>query len=315
MSKTVIIAGQGALPGHLAATLKAQGAPFLVAEMEGFPARVPGPDPIRFRVERLVPFLDHLAARGVTQVSFAGAIRRPRLEPEMFDARTATLVPRLLAALQAGDDAALRVVIGIFEEWGFAVVGAQEIAPELLPHEGVLTLAGPAAPQEADAELGEVVVADMGRADLGQACIIAANRIVAREGEDGTDALLRALLPLPDPDEADARWRGADPLSMAIDAVIDLLTDHVLAARGRAAPEGPGPAEGGILFKAPKPNQDLRADLPVIGPQTAMLAAEAGLSGIVIEAGGVMVLDLGRVVQILDGLGMFLWVRPRGWRR
>jgi DUF1009 family protein len=71
-------------------------------------------------------------------------------------------------------------------------------------------------------------------------------------------------------------------------------------------------ATGGILFKAPKPTQDQRADLPLIGLRTVMMAAEAGLDGIVIEAGGVMVLDLPTVRKVLDAQGMFLWVRPRG---
>ena len=68
-------------------------------------------------------------------------------------------------------------------------------------------------------------------------------------------------------------------------------------------------ARGGILFKAPKPGQDRRADLPVIGPQTAENAVNAGLRGIVIEDGGVMVLDLAAVRRILDAAGLFLWVR------
>jgi DUF1009 family protein len=42
-----------------------------------------------------------------------------------------------------------------------------------------------------------------------------------------------------------------------------------------------------------------------------MLAAKAGLAGIVIEAGGVMVLDLAAVIETLNAHGMFLWVRPR----
>ena len=73
-----------------------------------------------------------------------------------------------------------------------------------------------------------------------------------------------------------------------------------------------GQVDGGILFKAPKPDQDRRADLPLIGPGTAKRAAAAGLSGVVIEAGGVMVLDLDAVCDALDAQGMFLWVRPRG---
>jgi hypothetical protein len=73
-------------------------------------------------------------------------------------------------------------------------------------------------------------------------------------------------------------------------------------------PEG----RGGILFKAPKPGQDRRADLPVIGPGTAEGVARAGLSGIVIEAGGVMMLDASDTLARLDGAGLFLWVRPPG---
>ena len=70
-----------------------------------------------------------------------------------------------------------------------------------------------------------------------------------------------------------------------------------------------GSGKGAILYKAPKPQQDQRADLPVIGPETARIAAEAGFVGIIIEQGGVMVLDLETVVQILDANDMFLWVR------
>ncbi len=122
MTRTAIIAGMGALPGHLAAALAGQGADYLVAGMQGFP--VEGLDPQEwFRFEQLVPFFDRLLDLEVTQVIFAGAIRRPRLDPALFDPRTAALVPRVLPALQAGDDALLRAVIALFEEAGLAVVG------------------------------------------------------------------------------------------------------------------------------------------------------------------------------------------------
>jgi DUF1009 family protein len=42
-----------------------------------------------------------------------------------------------------------------------------------------------------------------------------------------------------------------------------------------------------------------------------MKAAEAGLDGIVIEAGGVILLDREQVIRVLDSMGMFLWVRAR----
>ena len=46
-----------------------------------------------------------------------------------------------------------------------------------------------------------------------------------------------------------------------------------------------GHRSGGILFKAPKPGQDRRIDLPVIGTETARRAVAAGLDGLVIGAG------------------------------
>ncbi len=80
-------------------------------------------------------------------------------------------------------------------------------------------------------------------------------------------------------------------------------TDSMLRGHARRA------LRQGILFKAPKPGQDRRADLPTIGPHTAEGAVAAGLDGIVIEAGGVIVIDRPAVVEILDSAGLFLWVR------
>ena len=306
MSLTAIIAGQGALPGLLAGALAARGERYLVAEMEGFPSTVPGVAPVRFRIERLVPFLDHLAREGVSRVVLAGAVRRPKLEPELFDARTATLMPRLLKAMQSGDDAALREVIAIFEDWDFTVAGAAERLPDLLPPAGILTQASPGAEVENDAALGEATVAEMGRADIGQACVVRAGLVVAREGPEGTDAMLAALLP-----PGGEGVSGAEPLTWAMDAVGGMIAEAADWLSNARPGEATAPA-GGILFKAPKPGQDRRADLPVIGVVTALRAVEAGLDGIVIEAGGVMVIDPPGVVDLLDRRGMFLWVRPRG---
>jgi len=64
-----------------------------------------------------------------------------------------------------------------------------------------------------------------------------------------------------------------------------------------------------VLVKGPKPGQDRRIDMPAIGPATVRGAAAAGLAGIVIEAGGVMVLDRATVIDLADRLGLFVWVR------
>lgn len=49
-------------------------------------------------------------------------------------------------------------------------------------------------------------------------------------------------------------------------------------------------APGAVLLKAAKPGQDMRFDVPVIGPDTIRIAAEAGLSAIVVESGTTLLL-------------------------
>ncbi|WP_420860135.1 LpxI family protein [Marivivens marinus] len=260
-----LIAGQGGLPPVLVRELSGQGHPPVLCELEQFPSEVePNLPRRRFRLETLGTLLETLKTSGVTRICLAGAVRRPAIDPTLIDAATAPLIPRLAAAMGQGDDGALRAIIALFEDMGFAVVGAAELLPDLLPPSGMYC---GRRPDEIDADVAAAHAAlqEMGRADLGQAVIVRDGRVVAREDDAGTDALLAGL---------------GDT------------------------------ARGGILYKAPKPGQDMRADMPLIGPYTARAAAQAGLSGIVIGAGGVMVLDLETVITTLEARDMFLWVKP-----
>ncbi|MGQ0609538.1 MAG: LpxI family protein [Paracoccaceae bacterium] len=267
MSRTALIAGAGDLPGALAAAMTE---PPLVCAMDGFLPAGLVPDLV-FRIERLAPFLRALDDQGVTRVAFAGAVRRPRLDPALFDAATAQMVPRLLSAMQGGDDATLRAVIAIFEEAGLVVVGAAEIAPHLVPGAGVLAGA-PGAQDQADAARAAEIAAALGALDVGQGCVVAQDLCLGAETLAGTDAMLAAV-----------------------------------AALG---PLRPDPARGrGLLYKAAKPGQDLRVDLPVIGPATLTHVAEAGLGGIAFQAGGVICLDLPRMRAQAAERGLFLWAR------
>ena len=58
-------------------------------------------------------------------------------------------------------------------------------------------------------------------------------------------------------------------------------------------------------------DQDRRADLPEIGPDTVTGAVAAGLAGIVIEKGGVIVLNREKVIEECNRLGLFLHVLER----
>lgn len=288
-----LIAGTGDLPPALVARLPVRP---VICAMDGFrPALKPD---LTFRIEQLGSFLNDLRAQGVTEVCMAGAVTRPTIDPTAVDDATKPLVPVIMQAIAQGDDGALRAIISIFEEAGFRVKAAHEIAPDLLPAAGVLGQNPISFDNRTDAVTAEQTIAQMGQVDVGQACLLRNGRVLARETQAGTDAMLAQFAP------------SGDPLWAAVDGLGSVLGT---AAEWLSGEDGdPVDARGAILFKAPKPAQDRRADLPVIGPQTVQGAAAAGLAGIVIEAGGVMVLDQDKVLADINAAGLFLWVRPKG---
>ncbi len=62
----------------------------------------------------------------------------------------------------------------------------------------------------------------------------------------------------------------------------------------------------GVLVKAKKPQQDTRADLPAIGPDTVDALARGGYAGVAIEAGGALVLARAELIRRADQHGIFV---------
>ena len=264
MTRLALISGAGGLPAALVAHLPERP---LICALDGFAPVGLTPDQT-FRVERLALFLRWLEDQGVTEVCFAGAVQRPALDPSLFDPSTATMVPRLMAAMGQGDDATLREVLAIFAEHGFALRGVTDIAPQLVPGPGVY--AGSLTAQtESDAARAETIVAAMGAVDVGQGCVVAGGLCLAVETLPGTDAMLAFVAQIP----------------------------------------GPLRPAKGLFYKAPKPTQDRRIDLPALGVATVRNAAAAGLGGICWQAGGVICLDLPAMQAEAAAQGLFLWAR------
>ena len=296
-----LIAGTGGLPPVVAQAVQRTGERLIVCELRGFTSEVSEDvERIGFRLETLGTFLDGLKSRGVTQICMAGAVQRPDVDPKAIDAATAPMVPRLMTAMAQGDDRILREIVAIFEEAGFQVVGAHDLAPELRPEAGVLTDKTPR-DLTVDMAAADAALAEMGAADLGQAVLVRDGKVIACEDARGTEALLR--------DHSSAITEPVHGESV-LGGIGSAVTRTVEWFKSTLDPLDPLPGAGATLYKAPKPNQILNADMPVIGPKTAMQAAEAGLDGIVIAHQGVMVLDIEQVLNILNGQQMFLWVRP-----
>ncbi|MEM9108120.1 MAG: UDP-2,3-diacylglucosamine diphosphatase LpxI [Pseudomonadota bacterium] len=267
-----IIAGSGHLPAIVAHAAQENARPYIAALDGHLPSGV-SPDVV-FRIETLGTLIENLLARGVTDVCFAGAVRRPPVDPEKIDAATMPLVPRLLSAIQKGDDGALREILAIFEEAGMRIRGASDLVPALLPEVGIRSQASPDEHMVSDVARAADVLATIGTLDIGQACVVHRGQVLAIEGSFGTDWMLSSLVERPAKDPAN----------------------------------GPS-STGGVFYKAAKPGQDRRIDLPVIGVETIQAAKRAGLDGVAVEAGSVMVLDQAAVSNKADALGLFFWVR------
>ena len=126
----------------------------------------------------------------------------------------------------------------------------------------------PSARDLSDIERALGVLEAMGAIDVGQGCVVAGGQVLAMEALPGTDWMLASL------------------------------QSGLLPTFARP--------EGGVLLKMPKLGQDRRIDLPTIGPKTIRAAAAAGLGGIAVEAGGVLVLDAAELEAVARAAGLFV---------
>lgn len=94
----------------------------------------------------------------------------------------------------------------------------------------------------------------------------------------------------------------AGGLVLAIEAAEG--TDAMLE-RCAGLPKGAAPC--GVLVKRPKPGQERRVDLPVIGAETMRRAAAAGLSGVAVEAGGALIIDQSEALREADAQSLFVY--------
>lgn len=65
-------------------------------------------------------------------------------------------------------------------------------------------------------------------------------------------------------------------------------------------------SKGGVLVKKAKQGQDLRLDLPTVGPDTAFYLAKHGYKGLTIAAGEVIIVKPEETIQLLNKSGLFL---------
>jgi DUF1009 family protein len=266
-----LIAGGGELPRAVAESARAAGRPVFVVALGGmcggwaeeFPhERISLGEPGRA--------LKALAVAGTKDVLLVGKVERPKFSELKLDAKGVMVLPKVIAAARRGDDALLRMLVGLFEEAGFRAVSVAEAAPGLVAEPGSLGRISPDESHRADMTQAFAIVRALGALDVGQAAAVCEGLALAVEAAEGTDAMI---------------------------ARIGQLRDNL-----RGTPE----KRRGVLVKALKPTQDAKTDMPVIGVETVRRAAEVGLAGIAVEAGKSLIVGKNAVAAEADRLGLFV---------
>ena len=263
--KLGILAGGGTLPARLIEHCRTTGRPYFVVAFSGHcdAETVRDAPHAWFRLGAAGSIINALRTAAVRDLVMVGWIARPRLRDLRPDLRGLRILARIWRCFLGGDDALLRAVAKVLEGEGFRVCGIHDVMEGLLAPAGAFGRISPDPAGHRDVTEGVKAARDLGARDLGQAVLVRNGSVIAHEGPEGTDAMLRQSVGL--------------------------------LAGG-----------GGVLVKMRKPQQDMRIDLPSIGPDTVMLAAKLGLSGVAVEAGNALVVDFPEVVRAADEAGIFV---------
>jgi DUF1009 family protein len=268
------------MPIHVAEAAQAQGRPVHIVAIKGSaPEGVGAFSHNWVNIGQIGGMLTAFKQNGCKDLVIIGSVRRPNFGELRADWGTVANLRGLLALRTGGDNSVLSRIVSFFESKGMHVLGAHDVAPDLLAGLGSLGRLKPNQQSETDIAIGRKAVAALGPLDVGQAVVVARGHIIAVEAAEGTDAVLERCRDL-------KKW-----------------------SLGRGSPRV------GVLVKCAKPGQDRRVDLPSIGPETVRRVAEARLTGIAVAAGDVLIAEREEVVRLANRLGIFIFgITPPGNR-
>ena len=269
-----IVCGSGSLPLEAAREARKNGRePFLVGLAGSAGREIESFPHLWVRLGEVGKLFSALQSRKVEDVAFLGAVTRPDLGDLLPDWGAVLRAGEIAKLFRGGDDTLLRGVARLFEAEGLRIVGPRDFAPGLLAPRGEIVGPAPEEAHLADIAFGARLLEAMSPFDIGQGAVVADERALAVEAAEGTDRMLSR--------------------------VADLRADGRLRLKGKA----------GVFVKAAKRGQDVRLDLPAVGPATIAAAKRAQLQGLAVAAGEVLIADRAAFVKAAEKAGLFVF----GW--
>jgi len=278
ITKLGLIAGNGRFPFLLLDAARAHGVEVVVAaikeeteaEMDTRAAADPGVQVHWLSLGELSRLIETFQQQGVTRAVMAGQVKHKQIFSSIRpDWRLAKL---LLNLRTRNTDMLLGAVAKVLNDEGIELISSTAYLEPLLARPGVLTARAPTDDEQQDLAYGRKVAGALAAYDIGQTVVVAGQACVAVEAMEGTDATI---------ERAGAILRA-------------------LEAEGEAST-----LERRLsVVKVAKPNQDMRFDVPVIGPNTIGTMRLAGATCLSIEAGRTLIFDQDKVLQLAAAAGI-----------
>ena len=295
--KLGLIAGNGRFPFLLLDAARAEGCEVVVAaikeetepEINERAAADPGITVHWLSLGELSKLIATFQRAGVTRAVMAGQVKHKQIFSSIRpDWRLAKL---LLNLRTRNTDVLLGAIAKVLGDEGIELISSTAFLEPLLVRQGVLTRRAPDEEEQKNIDYGITVATGLAGFDIGQTVVIAAQACVAVEAMEGTDAaieragdLMRGL---------DAEASTLHPSDKDLSLGTPTLERHL------------------TVIKLPKPKQDMRFDVPVIGLRTLETMIRAGASCLAIEAQRTLLFDGSSLLRRADEAGIAIVALPR----
>jgi DUF1009 family protein len=271
-----LIAGNGRFPFLLLDAARAHGHDVVVAAIKEetdpvMDQRAAADPAIRVHwlsLGELSRLIETFQREGVSQAVMAGQVKHKQIFSSIRpDWRLAKL---LLNLRTRNTDMLLGAVAKVLQDEGIELISSTTYLEPLLAKAGVLTTRAPNEQEQQNLAYGRQVALALAGFDIGQTVAVAGQACVAVEAMEGTDATIA---------RAGAILRGLEGEASTLERRLSVI-------------------------KVAKPNQDMRFDVPVIGPNTIAVMREAGASCLSVEAGRTLLFDLVTIREQADAAGI-----------
>ena len=278
ITKLGLIAGNGRFPFLLLDAARAHGVEVVVAaikeeteaEMDTRAAADPGVQVHWLSLGELSRLIETFRQQGVTRAVMAGQVKHKQIFSSIRpDWRLAKL---LLNLRTRNTDMLLGAVAKVLSDEGIELISSTAYLEPLLARPGVLTARAPTEDEQQDLAYGRKVAVALAGYDIGQTVVVAGQACVAVEAMEGTDATIERA--------------GAILRALKAEGEASTLERRL------------------TVVKVAKPNQDMRFDVPVIGPNTIGTMRLAGATCLSIEAGRTLIFDQDKVRELAAAAGI-----------